>query len=274
MSGYDRHITIFSPEGKLFQVEYAFKAAINNTNLNSLAISSDNNDEITVLINEKKVTDKLLEPESIKYIFRISENIGCCINGSIADAKNFVLRAKAEASEFQYQQGFEMPMDVLVKRMSNLAQLYTQKAYMRPLGVIATFISYDDEKNGMIYKMDPAGFYCGYKATATGPKQQELNSHLEKLLKKQALKSSRPNELERRYDDEDNDRIGNVNDNNNGKDTWENVVEKAIRIISETLGQDYKQSELEIAVASKDTGFFILSTKQIEERLAAIAEQD
>lgn len=88
------------------------------------------------------------------------------------------------------------------------------------------------------------------------------------------MKSSRPNELERRYDDEDNDRIGNVNDNNNGKDTWENVVEKAIRIISETLGQDYKQSELEIAVASKDTGFFILSTKQIEERLAAIAEQD
>ncbi|KAL6927874.1 hypothetical protein ACO0SA_004497 [Hanseniaspora valbyensis] len=273
MSGYDRHITIFSPEGKLFQVEYAFKAAINQTNLNSLAIMNDKKD-ISVIINEKKVTDKLMEPETISYLFKITDNIGIIVNGAIPDAKNFTLRCKSEAAEFQYKNGFEIPMDVLCKRMSNLAQLYTQRAFMRPLGIIVTFISFDDEKDAMIYKMDPAGFYCGYSATATGPKQQELNSHLEKLLKKKQLKESRPDDLERKYDDEDDERIENDETNNIDKNSWEFLVEKGIRIMSEVLGQDYKQQELEIGVSSKATGFFKLSVDQIEERLASIAEQD
>lgn len=271
MSGYDRHITIFSPEGKLFQVEYAFKAAINQTNLNSLAIMNESKD-ITVVINEKKVTDKLMEPESISYLFKITDNIGIVVNGAIPDAKNFALRCKSEAAEFQYKNGFEVPMDLLCKRMSNLAQVYTQRAYMRPLGVIVTFISFDDEKAAMVYKMDPAGFYCGYSATASGPKQQELNSYLEKLLKKKEMKESRPDDLERKYDDEDDERIENshpVTEN-----SWEFLVEKGIKIMSEVLGQDYKQQELEIGVASKETGFFKLSVGQIEQRLASIAEQD
>ncbi|XBW36596.1 hypothetical protein QEN19_002168 [Hanseniaspora menglaensis] len=273
MSGYDRHITIFSPEGKLFQVEYAFKAAINQTNLNSLAIVNEAGN-VSVIINEKKVTDKLMEPETITYLFKVTDNIGIVVNGAIPDAKNFSLRCKSEAADFQYKNGFEIPMDLLCKRMSNLAQVYTQRAYMRPLGVIVTFVSFDDEKDAMIYKMDPAGFYCGYSATATGPKQQELNSHLEKLLKKKQLKESRPNELERKYDDEDDERIENEGQQTLDKNSWEYLVENGIKIMSEVLGQDYKQQELEIGVASKDTGFFKLSVDQIEQRLAAIAEQD
>ena len=71
-AGYDRHITIFSPEGRLFQVEYAFKAT-NQTNINSLAVRGRNS---TVVINQKKVPDKLLEASTVSYIFPISRTIG------------------------------------------------------------------------------------------------------------------------------------------------------------------------------------------------------
>ena len=154
-AGYDRHITIFSPEGRLYQVEYAFKAT-NQTNINSLAVRGK---DCTVVISQKKVPDKLLDPTTVSYIFCISRTIGMVVNGPIPDARNAALRAKAEAAEFRYKYGYDMPCDVLAKRMANLSQIYTQRAYMRPLGVILTFVSVDEELGPSIYKTDPAGYF-------------------------------------------------------------------------------------------------------------------
>lgn len=243
-AGYDRHITIFSPEGRLFQVEYAFKAT-NQTNLNSMAIKGK---ECAIIINQKKVPDKLLEPSTVSYIFRISNHIGMVANGPIPDARNAALRAKAEAAEFRYKYGYDMPVDVLAKRMANLAQIYTQRAYMRPLGVILTFISFDEELGPSIYKCDPAGYYVGYKATATGPKQQEITTNLENFFKKSKTD----------YFDESE---------------WEKVVEFGITHLIDSLGTEFTKNDLEVAVAIKDK-FFVLTPNEIEERLVAIAEQD
>ncbi|QLG73310.1 hypothetical protein HG535_0E03940 [Zygotorulaspora mrakii] len=244
-AGYDRHITIFSPEGRLYQVEYAFKAT-NQTNINSIAVRGKN---CTVVINQKKVPDKLLESSSVSYIFAISKSIGMVANGAIPDARNAAIRAKSEAASFRYKYGYDMPCDVLAKRMANLSQIYTQRAYMRPLGVILTFLSVDEEHGPSIYKTDPAGYYVGYRATATGPKQQEITTRLENYFKK----NSSSDYLE--------------------EDSWEKVVEFAITHLIDSLGTEFSKGDLEVGVALKGD-FFVLTESQVDERLIAIAEQD
>jgi len=197
------------------------------------------------------------------------------MTGSIADARAFVQRAIGEAAEFRYKFGYEMPCDALAKRIANISQVYTQrvsnitlssvlvaltytdrpKAYMRPYGVATTLISLDSEYGPQLYKCDPAGYYTGYKATASGPKQQEAFNHLEKKLKNK--------------------------DSADG--TWEDVVELGITTLSTVLSVDFKKGELEIAVVGgprtdgkegTDPGFRILTEEEIDERLQAIAEKD
>lgn len=129
------------------------------------------------------------------------------------------------------------------------------KAYMRPLGVATTLISVDSEFGPQLYKCDPAGYYVGYKATASGPKQQEALNHLEKKLKNK-------------------DHAGG---------SWEEVVELGISTLSTVLSVDFKKGELEVGIVGgpmedgeegTSTEFRALSEEEIEERLQAISEKD
>ncbi|KAK7205866.1 proteasome subunit alpha [Myxozyma melibiosi] len=246
-AGFDRHITIFSPEGRLYQVEYAFKA-VTAANITSIALRGK---DCAVVISQKKVPDKLLDPESISYIFQISPGIGAVLTGQIADARAAVTRARSEAAEFCYKYGYEMPADVLAKRLANINQVYTQRAYMRPLGVAITLVSVDEEFGPQLYKCDPAGYYVSYKATATGPKQQEAMNYLEKKLKKKEC----------------------------AEGEWEAVVELAITALSSVLSVDFRKNDIEIGVVVKgdegeESRFRKLTPDEIDERLVAIAEKD
>uniref|UniRef100_A0A060TBI5 Proteasome subunit alpha type n=1 Tax=Blastobotrys adeninivorans TaxID=409370 RepID=A0A060TBI5_BLAAD len=243
-AGFDRHITIFSPEGRLYQVEYAFKA-ITSANITSIGVRGK---DCAVIISQKKVPDKLLDPESVSYIFKISPKIGAVLTGQIADARAMVSRARSEAAEFRYKNGYDIPCDVLAKRLANINQIYTQRAYMRPLGVAITLISVDDEFGPMLYKCDPAGYFTGYKATATGPKQQEATTHLEKKLKNKEFVPG----------------------------DWKQVVEMAITSLSNVLAVDFRKNDIEIGVSGIDGSdeFRKLTVDEIDERLVAIAEQD
>lgn len=71
--------------------------------------------------------DKLIDPSSVSHVFRISPSVGCVMTGSIADARASVDRARGEAAEFRYKFGYEMPCDVLAKRLANISQVYTQR---------------------------------------------------------------------------------------------------------------------------------------------------
>ncbi|KAF5097823.1 hypothetical protein D0Z00_002260 [Geotrichum galactomycetum] len=192
--------------------------------------------------------DKLLDPASVSYIYQISPGIGAVLTGQSPDAQAAVTRARSEAAEFRYKNGYEMPCDVLAKRLANINQLYTQRAYMRPLGVSITLISVDDEFGPQLYKCDPAGYYVGYKATATGPKQQEAMNHLEKKLKK---KEYAPGD-------------------------WKQVVELSIMALSNVLSVDFRKNDIEIGVVGidGDNTFRKLTVDEIDERLVSIAEQD
>lgn len=76
--------------------------------------------------------DRLIDPSSVSYIFKISPSVGCVMTGSIADARACVDRARGEAAEFKYKYGYEMPCDVLAKRMANINQVYTQRVGLIP----------------------------------------------------------------------------------------------------------------------------------------------
>ena len=126
---------------------------------------------------------------------------------------------------------------------------------MRPLGVATTLISVDSEEGPQLYKCDPAGYYVGYKATASGPKAQEALNYLEKNLKNKV----------------------------HAGDRWEKVVELGISTLSSVLSVDFKKGELEIGLVGgpradgkegTDPGFRSLTEDEIDERLQAIAEQD
>ncbi|KAI9684448.1 MAG: Proteasome subunit YC7alpha/Y8 (protease yscE subunit 7) [Trizodia sp. TS-e1964] len=250
-AGFDRHITIFSDQGRLYQVEYAFKA-ITAANITSVGVRGKN---CAVVLSQKKVPDKLIDPSSVSHIFRLSPSVGCVMTGSIADARAAVTRGRGEAAEFRYKFGYEMPCDVLAKRLANINQVYTQKAYMRPLGVAMTLISVDSEFGPQLYKCDPAGYYVGYKATASGPKQQEALNHLEKKLKNKE----------------------------HAEGSWEEVVELGIATLSTVLSVDFKKGELEVGIVGGpradggegiELGFRSLSEEEIYERLQAISEKD
>lgn len=228
----------------MYQVEYSFKA-INSASITSIGVTGKDS---AVLISQKKIPDKLLDPATVSYLFKITPSMGMLATGSIADARSLALRARAEAAEFRYQNGYEMPVQSMAKRMANISQLYTQRAYMRPLGVALTFcqVDFEDENRGpQIFKCDPAGYYTGVKAVSTGPKQQEATTYLEKKFKK--------------MDCVDGD--------------WQKTVEFAITSLSSVLGTDFRKNDIEIGVATQGN-FRILSADEIDERLVAIAELD
>nr|DAD47595.1 TPA_asm: hypothetical protein HUJ06_017532 [Nelumbo nucifera] len=177
--GYDRHITIFSPEGRLFQVEYAFKA-VKASGITSIGVRGK--DSVCV-VTQKKVPDKLLDQTSVTHLFPITKYLGLLATGMTADARTLVQQARNEAAEFRFRYGYEMPVDVLAKWIADKSQIYTQHAYMRPFGVAAMILGIDEENGPQLFKCDPAGHFFGHKATSVGLKEQEAINFLEKKMK-------------------------------------------------------------------------------------------
>jgi 20S proteasome subunit alpha 1 len=117
-AGYDRHITIFSPEGRLYQVEYAFKA-VKSVSRTSLAVRGG---DCVCVVTQKKVPDKLLDASSVSHMHKITRGIGMCTTGLFADSRQLVQQAREQAAEFRNKYGYECPVDYLAKKLADQFQ--------------------------------------------------------------------------------------------------------------------------------------------------------
>jgi proteasome alpha subunit len=159
--GYDRAITVFSPDGRLFQVEYAREAVKRGTT--SVGIKCDDG---IVLAVDKRVSSKLVEADSVEKIYQIDEHIMAATCGLVADARVLVDRARVEAQMNKITYSEPIDMRILVKKICDFKQLYTQHGGVRPFGVALLLAGITDVPR--IFETDPSGALIEYKATAIG----------------------------------------------------------------------------------------------------------
>lgn len=172
--GYDRTITMFSPDGRLLQVEYAKKTVRQGSTAIGIACKDG-----VVLITDKRIVDKLVVPQSVEKIFQIDEHIGATAAGILSDARVLVERAQVKAQ--QHKMLYGTPIDTLsiVRDICDLKQICTQSGGLRPFGV-SILIAGIDDSTVSLYETDPTGIYFRYKATVIGEGETDIEEILHK----------------------------------------------------------------------------------------------
>jgi len=160
--GYDRAITVFSPDGRLYQVEYAREAVKRGTT----AVGIKAKDGI-VLIVDKRVSSKLLEASSIEKIFKIDDHIGVASSGLVGDARALVDRARVECQINRVSYDEKIEVEALAKKLCDHMQTLTQYGGIRPYGT-ALLIAGVSDGECRLFETDPSGTLLEYKATGIG----------------------------------------------------------------------------------------------------------
>lgn len=175
--GYDRAITMFSPDGRLLQVEYAKKTVRQG----STAIGMVCKDGV-ILVTDKRVMDKLIVADAVEKIWKIDDHIGLTASGIISDARVLIERAQVKAQ--QHMVTYQYPIDTLtiVQDIASLKQICTQSGGLRPFGV-STLVAGVDANGPRLYETDPTGIYFQYKATVIGEGEPEIEEILLKEYK-------------------------------------------------------------------------------------------
>ncbi|CAI9736998.1 proteasome subunit alpha type-3-like [Octopus vulgaris] len=177
-TGYDLSASQFSPDGRVFQVEYAQKAVENS----GTAIGIRGKDGVVFGV-EKLVRSKLYEVGANKRIFNIDTHIGAAVAGLLADARHVIKTSREEAANYRYNYGESIPLKYLTNRVSMYVHAYTLYSSMRPFGVSMIMGSYE-QGNPQLYMIDPSGVSWGYYGCAIGKARQTAKTEIEKLKTK------------------------------------------------------------------------------------------
>lgn len=171
-AAYDRAITVFSPDGRLFQVEYAREAVKRGTTAVGMIY-----DKGTLLAVDKNVATKLIVPDSIEKIFKIDEHIGVATSGLVADARRLVDSARiwAQRNKLAYNQPISTIK--LTKEICDMKQAYTQFGGARPFGTSLLIAGVNDECH--LFETDPSGAFTEYKAGVIGMGKRDVEKIFE-----------------------------------------------------------------------------------------------
>jgi proteasome alpha subunit len=177
MMGYDRAASMFSPDGRLLQVEYAKKTVTQGSTTVGILCKDG-----VVLVAAKKLPNSLIIPESVEKIYEIDNHIAATFAGITSDARVLIERSQVKAQ--QHKVTYETNADTLaiVKDISDLKQYTTQSGALRPFGC-ALIVAGVDVEGPSVYVTDPTGIYFKYKAVAIGEHDKKVEEILEKEYK-------------------------------------------------------------------------------------------
>ncbi|MBO3803471.1 MAG: archaeal proteasome endopeptidase complex subunit alpha [Candidatus Brockarchaeota archaeon] len=177
-SGYDRAITVFSPEGRILQVEYATEMVNNSPTALGLVTK-----EGVVLAGLEKRLDALQDREFSQKLFVLDDHIGCVVAGFSSDARILVENARIEAQMNRLLYDEAIDIEFLIKRLSNIVQQYTQHAGVRPFGV-SMIVGGVDQFAERLYQLDPSGVYGKFFATVVGIGKDEANAYFREAYRR------------------------------------------------------------------------------------------
>lgn len=175
LMGYDRAITMFSPDGRLLQVEYAKKTVRQG----STAIAMVCSDGI-LFVTDKRVIDSLVVPEAVEKIWQIDEHIGATASGILSDARVLIERAQLKAQQHRITYDSPIETSTIIKDICDLKQICTQSGGLRPFGVSILVAGVDNDSTPRLYETDPTGIFFQYKATVIGEGEVEVEEILHK----------------------------------------------------------------------------------------------
>ena len=223
--GYDRASIVFSPDGRLLQVEYAKKTVRQGTTAIGIVCKDG-----AVLVADKRIAEKLIVSSSVEKVFQVDEHIGATASGIISDGRILIEKSQVLAQQHRVTYDSPIQTESLVKEISNIKQLYTQVGGARPFGVSILFIGVDDEPH--LYVTDPTGIFFEYKATAIGEAETEVKEILNKDYKETI--------------------------------TCEEAIKLAVSALKKVLGKEFSLDRIDGAfISSKDKKFIRLSRDQI-----------
>ena len=171
--GYDMTPTMYSPDGRIYQVEYAIETVKRGT----LAIGVQSKNGVIIAVEEKPRV--LQVAESTQKIFQVDDHIGIAAAGYIPDARVLVDNARffSQSNKLTYDETVEV--ETVAKHLADQSHQFTQYSGVRPFGV-ALIIGGVDRKGSKIFVTDPSGTYVSYAAVAIGGNSEEVTDFLEK----------------------------------------------------------------------------------------------
>jgi len=230
---YDRALTVFSPEGRLFQVEYALEAVRRGT----LAVAVKSKDDVC-LAAQIKIPSVLMDGDSIDKIFQVDEHIGVAISGLHADSRALINYARVQAQSFRLTYDEPARLNMLVKTIADMKQIYTQYGGIRPFGCALFFIGID-AAGTQIFTTSPSGIYRSFKAYAIGTGEASAREYLTENYKEDM--------------------------------SFEELINVALNSLKESIDEDATKENIRLAYIKSETKKFHMCNKQeVEEFLSKL----
>jgi len=237
-SEYDRGVNTFSPEGRLFQVEYAIEAIKLGSTVIGICTS-----EGVVLVVEKRITSALMEPSTIEKIAEVDKHIGVACSGLTADSKTLIDRARLESQNHWFTYNEKMSVESVSQAVSNLAIKFgdsddDEGAMSRPFGVALLFAGCD-EKGPQLYHMDPSGTYVQYDAKAIGSGSEGAQQTLVEMYNKSM--------------------------------TLKEATKASLTILKQVMEEKLNSTNVEVAIVTPTKNFQMFSKEEVEEVIKDVA---
>lgn len=243
-SEYDMGVNTFSPEGRIYQIEYAMNASKLGASGVGIAVPSG-----VVLAVEKKASSKLVSRLGFEKIAEIDSHIYCIVSGLIADSQRLIEPARAEAHYHRFLYKEPIPLKSTTQAVADLTlgfgegdKTSKKKSIARPYGVSLLLGGIDEQGPGL-YQMDPSGTVVGFVAKGVGSAEQGINSLLEKHFK--------------------------------GDESLEDAEVLALSVLRQVMEEKIKGDLVDVAVCARENGKVVFrrrTVKEIEDKIKLTKE--